>query len=204
MGDRTTRAVTNSLLTVLSIGLAPVTGGLSLIGAGYAVARECADASIKTRHVSVRNMISDRDECIDNRVVWVEVRYCHIFCDKDGDVVGELADAGATLAGRALAMTGKACHHWFVLIAVEGMDGYVYLDKHSYRNIEKRDDNKGKNGNGDKWLSSERELFSSARSGITLRELIEYVKSDEHQWYHLIDDNCQHFAMKLYNKIVYG
>jgi hypothetical protein len=142
------------------------------------------------RDTTVANCISSSDKYMDARVESVEIRYCHI-----GSAVG---DFFATLGARLTFTTSDACHHWFILVRVEGMDEYVYIDKHWYRNIMKRTNTDGLNGGGDKWNSSAYLRGCDVERNVTLRELIEYVKRDQHKSYHLIKNNCQHFAKDVY------
>jgi len=176
-----------------SVIAAPVTGGASLWGLTIGVPRMIGENSMKWRETKVNDMMGGYSDYFDSKVSWVEIHYCHIGTD--------LEDFGATLGARALGMTTMACHHWYIIVKVVGLDGYVYFDKHDERNILKREDTDGKNGGGDGWNSGTRLKHSRVKrwgGNVTLRELIEYVKRDEHKHYHLLDDNCQHFAKNVY------
>jgi hypothetical protein len=199
MGNKDSRIATNFFVGFAAIGLAPITGGQSLWALVPVATRAVVEAKTDLKRISVQNYIDSSDECMNARVLSVEVRYCHLNSKREDDIGGDLLDAGITLAARITFTTTDACHHWFLLVRVEGTDEYIYIDKHEYINIMKRTDTKGKNGAGDAWLSSKAEYYGEPRRHITLRELIDYAKQDKHQWYHLIDDNCQKYAGDVYN-----
>jgi len=191
MGNTGVRSCVNLGTTILSVGLAPVTGGVSLLGLVPVGLRVVSENNINWRDTIVNDHISDKFR--NEKVINVEIRYCHI---------GEAwKDAGATLAARGLMMTTAACHHWFIIVELSSGQ-LIYIDKHWDRNILERDDRRGKNGGGNDWLASERLKCSTVehwRGNVILEELINYVKRDEHRRYHLLDDNCQHFAKKVFN-----
>ncbi|QGR54367.1 hypothetical protein [Moumouvirus maliensis] len=187
------RSASNTGMIIGGIFLAPVTGGWSLLALVPAAVRTGAEIKINWRETKVNDCIGN-SSYLDSKVKNVEVRFCHIGEDWE--------DAGLTLAGRSLFMTTDACHHWFIIVEIEGLNDYVYIDKHFYRNIIIRKNKDGKNGGGNGWFSSDLKWRSDVKrwnGNVTLRELIDYVKRDEHKNYHLIDDNCQDFAEKVYN-----
>jgi hypothetical protein len=203
MGNQEARMWTTGAVWVGSILLAPVTGGTSLlVGGGIAAVRVGTEVSIPTRRAPV-----NRDRRLDamrsKKVASLEVRYCHIASDKDGEVMGAAGDAGLTAAGRLFGMTTMAAHHHFVILTLESGE-LVYIDKHGERNILLVTDKRGKNGGGNAWLSSE--LLKSCKptrwsGNVNLGNVIDHAERDEFQWYHLLDDNCQHFAEALYQWI---
>ncbi|AKI80609.1 hypothetical protein QJ850_gp090 [Acanthamoeba polyphaga mimivirus] len=186
------RSMTNSGMFVGSLALAPFTGGFSLLGLIPATVRTIAEVKINWRIVDINNCISS--SYYDYKIKNIEIRYCHI----DDDWI----DAGVTLAARTFVVSTDAAHHWFVILELEGFDDYIYIDKHYFRNILIRKNKKGKNGGGDAWFESALKWRSDIKKydgNVTLGQLISYVESDEHKYYHLIDDNCQHFAKKVYS-----
>lgn len=185
------------------IALAPFTGGASVVAAGiYGGVRMAAEANIHERNTS-KNIERAAEDRRSERVVRLEIRYCHITSDNDKDVLGDAADAGLTLAARALAMTTQAAHHHFVMLTLES-GTLIYVDKHSQRNVLVRDDKRGKNGGGDEWLDSALLKWCSPtrwNGNVDLGDVIDFVSRDEFSTYHLIDANCQHFAQALYEWI---
>ncbi|AGO84732.1 hypothetical protein psal_cds_747 [Pandoravirus salinus] len=185
------------------IALAPFTGGASVVAAGiYGGVRMVAEANIDERP-AYKNIERAAEARRSERVTQLEIRYCHISNDDDSDALGSAADAGITLAARALAMSTQAAHHHFVILVLES-GTLIYVDKHSHRNVLVRDDKRGKNGGGDKWLSSE--LLKSCsptrwNGNVNLGDVIDFVSRDQFETYHLIDANCQHFAEALYQWI---
>ncbi|QYB17401.1 hypothetical protein PV-S19_0037 [Pacmanvirus S19] len=191
MGNEFGRSCVNVGATIASISLAPVTGGASLFIMIPVAGRVIGENSINWRDTEVNNQVSRK--FYEERVLNVEIRYCHI--DKDWK------DAGVTLGARTLGMTTAACHHWFIIAELESGQ-LIYIDKHWYRNILERDDRCGKNGGGTDWISSERLKCSSVerwRGNVRLEELICFVEREEHKRYHLLDDNCQDFAKRVFN-----
>jgi hypothetical protein len=160
------------------------------------VAEETVIAS--QSHVApVYNLIPDSSELRNERVVLLEVMYCHIVGD---DIGGEMADAGATLLARGMLITTQAAHHHYVILTLES-GALVYMDKHNKRNIRVRTDKKGLNIVGDRWLRGE-VLKSTAPTrwggNVSLNDLVNKASSSNLEYYHLIDSNCQHFAEELY------
>jgi hypothetical protein len=190
MGNEFGRSCVNVGATIASVGLAPVTGGVSLIGLIPVAGRVIGENNIEWREADVNDELDSKYG--NENVINVEVRYCHIGKDWE--------DAGATLLARGLMMTSAACHHWFIIVELES-GKLIYIDKHGYRNIIERSDRCGKNGGGTAWIDSallKRSKVTRWAGNVRLRELVNYVKLDEHKYYHLLDDNCQHFAKKVY------
>lgn len=188
-------------IAIAGWALSPFTFGVSGL-AGFVVmaVREEVNNNIHNRDAPVRNWISQSSPLRGERIVDIEVRYCHI---NKGGIEGPLLDAGGTLAARGLGLTTQALHHHFVIATLE-TGTYIYLDKHGYRNIRERPNKCGLNGAGDDWMSSELlKRTRPTRNGgvVTLADLIDYAERDQFGTYHLLDDNCQHFAEALYQWI---
>jgi hypothetical protein len=190
MGNELGRSCVNLGTVIASVGLAPVTGGTSLLALTYVAARVAGENNINWRDTNVNNKVDLT--FVNEKVINVEIRYCHIGED--------WKDAGATVLARGLMLTTAACHHWFIIVKLES-GKLIYIDKHWDRNIIERGDRRGINGGGNNWIDSAllKESPVTRWSGnVRLEELIAYVERSEHARYHLLDDNCQHFAKKVY------
>lgn len=190
------RTIENIGLIVGGMIFAPLTAGISLaIGGGLAGIRSVADGIVEencTHYSSINIDIGsmDRNKILDIKAI--EIRYCHI--------TNPAGDALLTLLARGLVMTKQAAHHHFIIITLDPGQ-YIYLDKHSYRNILIRNNKKGKNGSGNDWLESEiLKSKSISSSKLTLNDIIQFINNHTSGDYHLLDDNCQHFATKIYNQ----
>lgn len=169
----------------------PVAGTLSAI---HHFGRDFANQT--THEAEVNDQISsEHEQLLYERVTKVEIRYCHLN--------GEIADFFTTLGARLSMLTFQAAHHHFLILTLKS-GKLIYIDKHSKRNILLRPDKRGKNGPGNEWLSSECLRYCKPKvynGHVMLYDVIRKIKYggmflDSH--YHLIDNNCQHFAQCLY------
>jgi hypothetical protein len=181
--------IVTGCIYVASIGLAPVTGGVSLLGliptAGRLIEAKIADSD---RHKTSVNIDPAINSIKNEKVSSLEYRYCHLS--------NKYADFGMTLAHRISFMGSNAAHHHFILLYTYN-GNIIYIDKHGRRNILKRTNTQGMNMKAE-WVNSAIEKNCSV-SNKNVQDFIEFAKRDEFSIYHLSNSNCQHFAEAIYN-----
>ncbi|KAF2072122.1 hypothetical protein CYY_006567 [Polysphondylium violaceum] len=192
MGGKLTRTIISCTTSFAGVALAPVTGGLSLIGTGYGVLRFAEEGAVSSTFDSIVNcQISSDSQLWEKKIQSIEMRWCQL--------TNKGKDAATTFLARVSMMTTRAAHHHFIIVTLESGD-CVYFDKHSHRNILVVYNTDGFNQNNE-WVPSNLMRGGTATKGKTLKELYNYATLDKFMLYHTLDSNCQHFADALYDYI---